>query len=74
MRIEFHGAAGGEVTGSAYLVQTKRARVLVDCGMFQGGREAAAKNRPPETARRGTLEADPADARRSRCNHKIQTE
>ena len=39
MKIKFHGAAGGEVTGSAYLVQTKHARVLVDCGMFQGGRD-----------------------------------
>jgi metallo-beta-lactamase family protein len=57
LKIKFHGAAGGEVTGSAYLVQTKDARVLVDCGMFQGGREAAAKNRPPEAARRGKLDA-----------------
>jgi len=57
VKIKFHGAAGGEVTGSACLVQTKQARVLVDCGMFQGGREAAVKNRPPETARRGKLDA-----------------
>ena len=57
VKIKFHGAAGGEVTGSAYLVQTKHARILVDCGMFQGGREAAAKNRPPEAARRGKLDA-----------------
>ena len=57
MKIKLHGAAGGEVTGSAYLVQTKNARVLVDCGMFQGGREAAAKNRPTEAARRGKLDA-----------------
>jgi metallo-beta-lactamase family protein len=47
MRINVIGAAGGEVTGSAYMVQTKKARVLVDCGMFQGGRKAEAKNRPP---------------------------
>jgi metallo-beta-lactamase family protein len=47
MRIRVIGAAGGEVTGSACLVQTKRASVLVDCGMFQGGRAAEAKNRPP---------------------------
>jgi metallo-beta-lactamase family protein len=57
VKIKLHGAAGGEVTGSAYLVQTKDTRVLVDCGMFQGGREAAAKNRPPEAARRGKLDA-----------------
>jgi metallo-beta-lactamase family protein len=47
MRIRVIGAAGGEVTGSAFCVQTKRATVLVDCGMFQGGRAADAKNRPP---------------------------
>jgi metallo-beta-lactamase family protein len=47
MKIKFLGAAGGEVTGSAYLVQTKQASVLVDCGMFQGGRSAEVKNRPP---------------------------
>ena len=29
MRIRVIGAAGGEVTGSAYLVQTKQANVLV---------------------------------------------
>lgn len=57
MKIKLHGAAGGEVTGSAYMVQTRDARVLVDCGMFQGGREAAAKNRTPEAARKGTLDA-----------------
>jgi metallo-beta-lactamase family protein len=36
MRITLFGAAG-EVTGSCYLVTTARARVRVDCGMFQGG-------------------------------------
>ncbi|HXJ73455.1 MAG TPA: MBL fold metallo-hydrolase, partial [Candidatus Dormibacteraeota bacterium] len=47
MRIKVLGAAGGEVTGSAYSVQTNRANVLVDCGLFQGGRKAEALNRPP---------------------------
>lgn len=47
------GAAGGEVTGSAYLVETDRARALVDCGLFQGGARADAKNRalPPALAK-----------------------
>ena len=35
MRIKSLGAAG-DVTGSAYHVITKRASVLVDCGLFQG--------------------------------------
>jgi len=43
MRIEFLGAAG-EVTGSCYLVENEGTRFLIDCGMFQGGRDARAKN------------------------------
>ena len=44
MRLTFLGAAG-EVTGSCYLVDTGEVKFLVDCGMFQGGRAADAKNR-----------------------------
>lgn len=51
MKITIAGAAGGEVTGSAYYVQTARGRVLVDCGQFQGGRKSEALNRPPAGAR-----------------------
>lgn len=47
MRIRVMGAAGGEVTGSAYLVEANGGRVLVDCGLFQGGKDAEAKNRSP---------------------------
>jgi metallo-beta-lactamase family protein len=43
MQIEFHGAAG-EVTGSCALVRWSGGVFLVDCGMFQGGRNAALKN------------------------------
>lgn len=46
MKVTFLGAAR-EVTGSCYLVETESARFLVDCGMFQGGREAPAHNRQP---------------------------
>src|SRR5262245_59585550 len=35
MRITLYGAAGG-VTGSAYYLETDRARVLLDFGVFQG--------------------------------------
>src|SRR5947207_2342215 len=48
MRISIHGAAGGEVTGSAYLVQTRAARVLVDFGLFQGSRTIEQQNRLPD--------------------------
>jgi metallo-beta-lactamase family protein len=44
MRITLCGAAG-EVTGSGYLVETDRARVLVDFGMFQGAGASFEKNR-----------------------------
>ncbi len=47
MKITLLGAAGGEVTGSAYLVQTRTASVLVDCGLFQGGHRAEELNRAP---------------------------
>lgn len=41
--IEFWGGVG-TVTGSKYLVQTDRARVLVDCGLFQGLKELRERN------------------------------
>lgn len=49
MKITIVGAAGGEVTGSAYYVQAPHANVLVDCGQFQGSRQSDALNRwkPP---------------------------
>jgi metallo-beta-lactamase family protein len=46
MTLTFLGAAGG-VTGSATLLQTRHASVLIDFGMFQGGRSAEALNRCP---------------------------
>ncbi|MCX7276302.1 MAG: MBL fold metallo-hydrolase [Burkholderiales bacterium] len=43
MKLTFIGAAQ-KVTGSCYLVETDSLRFLVDCGMFQGGREARVRN------------------------------
>jgi metallo-beta-lactamase family protein len=48
MKITIHGAGGGEVTGSAYRVQTGEANVLVDCGLFQGARKVENYNRIPK--------------------------
>ncbi len=45
-RLRFHGGAG-TVTGSCMEIETERARVLVDCGLFQGPRAVAALNREP---------------------------
>ncbi len=41
--ISFWGGVG-TVTGSKYLVETEKARVLVDCGMFQGLKELRERN------------------------------
>jgi glyoxylase-like metal-dependent hydrolase (beta-lactamase superfamily II) len=43
MKLSFHGA-DQDVTGSCHLVEAAGKRVLVDCGMFQGGREERAMN------------------------------
>ena len=39
--------AAGEVTGSCYLIEAGASRFLVDCGMFQGPHDVAARNREP---------------------------
>ena len=48
MKITLYGAAGN-VTGSAYYVKTRTAGILVDFGVFQGGKAQEALNRklPP---------------------------
>jgi metallo-beta-lactamase family protein len=48
MKITLYGAAG-DVTGSAYYIQTGSANLLVDFGVFQGGKTADTRNRkfPP---------------------------
>jgi metallo-beta-lactamase family protein len=44
MKIAFHGAAKG-VTGSCHFIQCRDTRLLIDCGMYQGGRELEEENR-----------------------------
>jgi len=46
MKISFHGADRG-VTGSCHLVECAGKRILVDCGLYQGGREIAEENLEP---------------------------
>ena len=46
MQLQFLGAAT-TVTGSQFLLSTGQARILVDCGMFQGSPNEAIRNRIP---------------------------
>jgi metallo-beta-lactamase family protein len=46
MEISFHGA-DRDVTGSCHLIECAGQRILVDCGMFQGGRELEEENAGP---------------------------
>jgi Cft2 family RNA processing exonuclease len=55
MRLHFLGGAT-TVTGSQFLLETDRARVLVDCGMFQGSPNEAMRNRVPFAYDPGTID------------------
>jgi metallo-beta-lactamase family protein len=46
MQIQFLGGAT-TVTGSQFLLETEQARVLIDCGMFQGSPNESVRNRIP---------------------------
>jgi Cft2 family RNA processing exonuclease len=56
MQIHFLGGAT-TVTGSQYLLVTERARVLIDCGMFQGSPNESVRNRLPFAFDPGDLDA-----------------
>ena len=56
MRLTFLGAAS-TVTGSQFLLETSRAKVLVDCGMFQGNPHETEHNRAPLAYDPATIDA-----------------
>jgi metallo-beta-lactamase family protein len=43
LKLSFHGA-DRDVTGSCHLIECAGHRMLIDCGMFQGGRELSEEN------------------------------
>jgi metallo-beta-lactamase family protein len=56
MELHFLGAAT-TVTGSQFLLVTERARILVDCGMFQGSPNEGIRNRIPLAYDPGEIDA-----------------
>ncbi len=56
IQLRFHGAAG-TVTGSCFSLVTDRARVLVDCGMFQGSKTEKELNYRPFPFRAAKVDA-----------------
>jgi metallo-beta-lactamase family protein len=56
VNLSFLGAAG-TVTGSRYLLQNRGARVLVDCGLFQGLKQLRLRNRAPLPFEPASLDA-----------------
>ena len=46
MKLSIHGAAR-TVTGSCHLLECSGVRILIDCGMFQGGRDLQEDNAEP---------------------------
>ena len=44
MEMQFYGAAGG-VTGSCHFLSVGNEKILIDCGMFQGGHDLTEENR-----------------------------
>ena len=65
MKITFLGAAG-TVTGSKYLVEAGGARLLVDCGLFQGFKQLRLRNWAPLPVGPGSDRRRALDARPSR--------
>src|SRR5204863_7408270 len=56
VRLHFLGATR-TVTGSQYLLETDRARVVIDCGMFQGSPHDVIRNRVPFAYQPGEIDA-----------------
>jgi metallo-beta-lactamase family protein len=56
MKITFYGAAGG-VTGTSYYVESNQSSIMIDCGIFQGGKSEELKNKTAPPVNYNTLDA-----------------
>ncbi|MDN5325849.1 MAG: metallo-beta-lactamase family protein [Moorella sp. (in: firmicutes)] len=56
IKLQFCGAAG-TVTGSCYLLDTGRHRLLIDCGLFQGSKAIKERNYGPFPFNPGAIDA-----------------
>ncbi len=56
MKLEFYGAAG-EVTGSCHVLTVADKKILLDCGLIQGGRKHESRNREPWPFAPGAIDA-----------------
>ena len=54
--LTFLGGAG-TVTGSKFLIETRDARILLECGLFQGARELRRRNWEPFPLPAGKIDA-----------------
>lgn len=55
MKLTFHGGAG-MVTGSNFLLESEKMKILVDCGIFQGSKVAEDRNRKQFPYDPGTID------------------
>ncbi|TFH49553.1 MAG: MBL fold metallo-hydrolase, partial [Lysobacterales bacterium] len=55
-KLTFYGATEG-VTGSAYLLESECATVLLECGLVQGGYEQEKRNKEPFAFDSGRVDA-----------------
>lgn len=56
VKLRFLGGAG-TVTGSKYLIENGRSKILVDCGLFQGLKELRLRNREPLLVPPGSIDS-----------------
>lgn len=54
--LSFLGAAG-TVTGSKYLLETSKAKVLIDCGLYQGDKDLRERNWAPFPVKASSIDA-----------------